>query len=57
MEVCNDSSDTFATPTRKDQDSEGGFGPVGSTAAIHNCTTVTSEFRGGYTASPWVDFY
>ena len=41
----------------EDLDSEGGFRPVGSTAAIHNCTTLTSEFHGSYTASPRINFY
>ena len=57
MEVCNDSLDMLAMSAWKDPDSEGGFGPVGSTATIHNCMTVSWEFHGGYTANPRVDFH
>lgn len=54
---CNDVSDAPATPAaRKDQDSKGRFGPVRSTAAIHNRTTITAELHGGYAASPGLDF-
>ena len=43
MEVCNDSLGTLEMPAWKDHESEGGFRPVGSTTAIHNHTTVTSD--------------
>ena len=59
VESSEDVSDTSATPQAlcesTCQDGKSGFKPVSCTAAFNSCTTLSSEFHGGYATITGLD--